>query len=79
MLTNIHANELIRGSHPGTEYGGIWMYLGISGDRLAQKYPQISGSNMVIAIFTMTVWPKQSDLQVRTGRIMDCTQFDQYQ
>ena len=36
-------SQLIRNSHPGTKYGGIWMY------------PEISGPNMVISIFAMTV------------------------
>ena len=59
LLAYIHVNDLIRGSHPGTKYGGILTYPGISGARLAQKYPEISGPNMVISIFAMTVQPKQ--------------------
>ena len=60
VLAYIRANELIKDSHPGTKDGDIQTYPGISGDWLAQKYPDISGPDMVVSIFAMTLRPKQS-------------------
>ena len=39
VLAYIHANKLIRGSHPGTKYGSIREYQEIELSRIIWKYP----------------------------------------
>ena len=68
MLAYIGVNELIGGSHPGIKYEGIWTYPELFRDQPAQKYSELSRSNMVIhvSIFAMTVRPKHTTSQKQT-------------